>query len=200
MKRMIIAILLAISIPNVISAQGLQSAWEQSYAAEAAGEYTRAIQLVNSGGDKSYMTLLRLGYLSNLAGQYVESMRYYQQCINLMPYAIEPRLGYVNPAAAVNNWSDVRKQYEEILKIDPKQTLVLYRMGLIHYNLGEYPKALGYFEKVANLYPADYDTLLMYAWTQLQLGKKNEAKLLFEKVLLLSPKDESALQGLGLIR
>jgi tetratricopeptide (TPR) repeat protein len=200
MKRMIIAILLAISIPNVVSAQGLQSAWEQSYAAEAAGEYARAIQLVNSSGDKTYMTLLRLGYLSNLAGQYVESMRYYQQCINLMPYAIEPRLGYVNPAAAINNWSDVRKQYEEILKIDPKQTLVLYRMGLIHYNLGEYPKALGYFEKVANLYPADYDTLLMYAWTQLQLGKKNDAKLLFEKVLLLSPKDESALQGLGLIR
>ncbi len=200
MKHICLTILLAISIPTLVSAQNLQSAWEQSYTAEAAGDYAKAIQVLNRPGDKSYMTLLRLGYLNYLAGKHVESMRLYQQCINLMPYAIEPRLGYVNPAAAVNNWADVRKQYEEILKIDPKQTLVLYRMGLIHYNLGEYPKALGYFEKVANLYPADYDTLLMYAWTQLQLGKKNEAKVLFEKVLLVSPGNESALQGLGLIR
>jgi len=200
MKRICLAILLAISIPNFATAQNLQTAWEQSYTAEVAGDYPKAIQLLTNSRDRSYMTLLRLGYLNYLAGQHVESMRLYQQCISLMPYAIEPRLGYVNPAAAVSNWADVRKQYEEILKIDPKQTLVLYRMGLIHYNLGEYPKALSYFEKVANLYPADYDTLLMYAWTQLQLGKKNEARMLFEKVLLLSPMDESALQGLGLIR
>jgi tetratricopeptide (TPR) repeat protein len=117
-----------------------------------------------------------------------------------MPYAIEPRLGFVNPAAAVNNWTQVREQYEAILKIDPKQTLVLYRMGLIHYNLQEYPKALSYFEKVINLYPADYDTLLMYAWTQLRLGKRNEARILFEKILLISPKDASALEGLKLLR
>jgi tetratricopeptide (TPR) repeat protein len=200
MKRICLAILLAISIPNFATAQNLQTAWEQSYIAEADGDYLKAIQVLSSSRDRSYMTLLRLGYLNYLAGQHVESMRLYQQCISLMPYALEPRLGYVNPAAAVNNWADVRKQYEEILKIDPKQTLVLYRMGLIHYNLGEYPKALSYFEKVANLYPTDYDTLLMYAWTQLQLGKKNEARVLFEKVLLLSPFDESALQGLGLIR
>jgi tetratricopeptide (TPR) repeat protein len=200
MKSIILAILLAFSLPSLLSGQALRSAWEQSYVAETDGDYSKAIQLLTNSGDKSYMTLLRLGYLHYMAGQHVESMRFYQQCITLMPYAIEPRLGFVNPAAAVNNWADVRKQYEEILKIDPKQTLVLYRMGLIHYNLGEYPKALGYFEKVANLYPADYDTLLMYAWTQLQLGKKNEAKVLFERVLLLRPSDESALQGLGLIR
>ncbi len=200
MKHISLAIFLAFSLHNVALAQNVKSAWEQSYVAEAAGDYAKAIQLLATNGDKSYMTLLRLGYLHHLAGQYVESMHFYQQCITLMPYAIEPRLGYVNPAAAVNNWADVRRQYEEILKIDPKQTLVLYRMGLIHYNLGEYPKALSYFEKVANLYPADYDTLLMYAWTQLQLGKKNEARVLFEKVLLLRPSDESALQGLGLIR
>lgn len=199
-SSVLLTLILLFFAPSLTSGQNLQVAWEQSYAAEAAGDYTKAIQHLTNNGDKGYMTLLRLGYLNYMAGQHVESMRYYQQCITLMPYAIEPRLGYVNPAAAVNNWADVRKQYEEILKIDPKQTLVMYRMGLMHYNLGEYPKALGYFEKVANLYPGDYDTLLMYAWTQLQLGKKNEAKVLFEKVLLLKPNDASALQGLGLIR
>lgn len=199
-SSLLLVLLLMLAVPAQTAGQNVQVAWEQSYAAEASGDYSKAIQALVSNWDKGYMTLLRLGYLHYMAGQHVESMRYYQLCINLMPYAIEPRLGYVNPAAAVNNWADVRKQYEEILKIDPKQTLVLYRMGLMHYNLGEYPKALAYFEKVANLYPADYDTLLMYAWTQLQLGKKNEARVLFEKVLLLKPDDESARQGLSLIR
>jgi len=195
-----IFILLFVFSPLIVKGQGLQSAWERSLEAESKQDLKTAISTLKASNDTSYMTLLRLGYLHYQSGLHTESMRFYQQCIQLMPYAIEPRLGFVNPAAAVNNWTQVREQYEAILKIDPKQTLVLYRMGLIHYNLQEYPKALSYFEKVINLYPADYDTLLMYAWTQLRLGKRNEARILFEKILLISPKDASALEGLKLLR
>jgi tetratricopeptide (TPR) repeat protein len=186
--------------PILSSAQGLQSAWDKSLAAESKQDYKTAISVLKASNDSSYMTLLRLGYLHYQSGLHIESMRYYQQCIQLMPYAIEPRFGFVNPAAALNNWAQVREQYEAILRIDPKQTLALYRMGLIHYNQQEYQKALSYFEKVINLYPADYDTLIMYAWTQLRLGKRNEARILFEKVLLISPNDASALEGLKLLR
>ena len=40
----------------------------------------------------------------------------------------------------------------------------------------------------------------MFAWTNLQLGKSREAKILFKKVLLLSPGDQSATTGLELIK
>jgi hypothetical protein len=40
----------------------------------------------------------------------------------------------------------------------------------------------------------------MSAWTNYFLGNKNEAKALFNKVLLYSPNDKSALEGLGLIK
>jgi tetratricopeptide (TPR) repeat protein len=73
-------------------------------------------------------------------------------------------------------------------------------MGLIFYGQKNYTKALGYFKKVVDLYPFSYDGLLMYAWTNLNLGKKREAEVLFNKVLLLSPNDESALGGLQLIK
>jgi Flp pilus assembly protein TadD len=50
------------------------------------------------------------------------------------------------------------------------------------------------------MYPFSYDGLLMYAWTNYQLGKFADAKILFNKVLLLSPADKSAKEGLGLIK
>ena len=40
----------------------------------------------------------------------------------------------------------------------------------------------------------------MLAWSYLRLGKHNEAKLLFNKVLLMSPNDASALEGLATIK
>ena len=56
-----------------------------------------------------------------------------------------------------------------------------------------------YFEKVVNLYPFDYDALVMYAWTNYQLKKYREAKVLFNKALMNTPTGVSALEGLGLL-
>jgi len=38
------------------------------------------------------------------------------------------------------------------------------------------------------------------AWTSFQQGKYREAKVLFNKVLMYSPDDKSALEGLSLIK
>ncbi|MEZ5148220.1 MAG: hypothetical protein R2759_14450 [Bacteroidales bacterium] len=54
-------------------------------------------------------------------------------------------------------------------------------------------------KKVVNLYPFDYDGLIMFAWTNLKLGKLREAKVLFNKVLMYKPDDSSALEGLSVI-
>jgi tetratricopeptide (TPR) repeat protein len=77
---------------------------------------------------------------------------------------------------------------------------VNYRVGLIYYNRGEFAKADPYLEKVVNLYPFDYDGLLLLAWNKLSLQKSREAKVLFQKVLLNNPGDESATEGLKLIK
>lgn len=78
--------------------------------------------------------------------------------------------------------------------------MTLYRLGMVHYNRKEWLQAIRHFQKVVDLYPFDYDGLLMLAWTNLQLGKTREAKVLFNKVLLYSPGDKSALEGLELLR
>ena len=51
-----------------------------------------------------------------------------------------------------------------------------------------------------NLYPLDYDSGIMLAWTKLKLGKTAEAKVLFQHTLTLRPNDSSSLEGLKLIK
>lgn len=179
----------------------LVSAFANSYAKETAGNYDEAVSaLKDFYTETSYEMNLRLGWLTYLQGKFSESLSYYNKAISLMPYAIEPRLGVAYPASAQGNWDFVVTQYQTILSIDPKNTLTLYRMGLILYERKEYKHAAEQFEKVVNLYPFDYDSVLMLAWSNLQIGKAREAKVLFQKALLYSPTSASALEGLKLIK
>ena len=177
------------------------SAFKESYEKEEKGDYSTAVnKLKKIYQEGDYPINLRLGWLSYLNGSFVESVAYYNKAIQLKPYAIEPRLGLAYPASAMGNWSQVREQYFKILDIDPQNTLVNYRLGMLEYSSGNYDEAFNYFEKVVNLYPFDYDALIMYAWSNLKLGKFREAEVLFKQVLLLSPEDESALEGLNSIQ
>jgi tetratricopeptide (TPR) repeat protein len=188
---------------SIVKAQdnAMGEAFTQSYYYEKVGNYSSAIASLKKVYDAtSYEVNLRLGWLHYNAGLYKESMTYYQTAINLMPVSIEARLGYVYPAAAFGNMTEVINQYTKILEIDPQNSTANYRMGYIYYDKKDYATAYKYFEKVVNLYPFGYDGLLMFAWTNFQLGKTREAQVLFNKVLLTSPGDKSATQGLSLIK
>ena len=195
-------LVLGLSTPFLqAQSSALTEAFGTSYTQEGKGDYTGAIKTLKAlYVDNHYETNLRLGYLHYMAGLFTESMTYYQKAITLMPYGIEARMGYVLPAAAVGNWDKVEATYRKVLEIDPNQTIVNYRLGSILYGKKDYQNSLKYFEKVVNLYPFDYDSLLMFGWTQLQLGKYREARVLFNKVLLISPKDASALEGISLLK
>ena len=179
----------------------LSSAFSDSYTKEKAGKYQEAVNSLKAVYDAgTYEINLRLGWLTYLQGQFTESLAYYNKATDLMPYAIEPRLGLVLPASSLGNWDMVIAQYNKILDIDPNNTIALYRLGLITYDKKDYKKAFTYFEKVVNLYPFDYQSLLMLGWSNYKLGKNREAKILFNKALLYSPDDASAKEGLSLVK
>ncbi len=183
------------------SQTNLETVFSNGYKSEAAGKYGDAIKALKEVYDeKSYEINLRLAYLNYEAGLFTESTTYYEKAISLMPYSIEARFGYVLPASALGNWDKVLNQYLEIVRIDPQNTKANYRISSIYYGRKDYANAFKFLERVVNVYPFDYDGLILYAWANFQLGKTKEAKILFEKVLLLSPRDKSALEGLGLIK
>ena len=204
LRKLLFFILAGLFITISAKAQdtvAIQEAFEQSYISEYIGEYSKAIDVLKGVyAEESYEINLRLGWLTYMAGFFTESTAYYQKSIDLKPLSIEARLGYVYPTSALGNWEQVKTQYNEILKIDRQNTLTNYRLGSIYYGNEDYTTAIKYFEKVVNLYPFDYDGLLMYAWTNLKLGKFREAEVLFNKVLMNQPNDKSALEGLEQIK
>lgn len=197
----LLSLIMAFSARSQESNSKMVSAFAESYKFETAGKYSEAVKSLKSVYiENSYEFNLRLGWLTYLQGQLNESVNYYTKAIALMPYAIEPRFGITYPASAQGNWNFVVTQYKAILGIDPNNTLALYRLGLIHYERKEFKLAAEHFEKVVNLYPFDYDSVLMLAWSNFQIGKTREAKVLFQKAQLYNPSSESAREGLQLIK
>ena len=188
----------------IISAQN-QAIWQQvfykSYEAEKTGKYTIAInELKKVYKTDNYFVNIRMGWLHYLSRQHAEAEKYYLNAIRLKPYSIEARFGIVKPYSATEQWEKVKQQYHQILKIDPQNTIANYWLGVIYYNRKDYLNAVKLFEKVVNLYPLDYDSVIMLAWTKLNLGKQAEASILINHAITLRPNDESATSGLKLIK
>ena len=173
----------------------------ESYGLEATGNYSNAIEkIIEIYTADSYDMNIRLGWLYYNLGNYPESQKYYQVATQILPYSIEAKLGYVLPVSGLGYWDKVIEVYNDILVIDPQNTLVNYRMGAIYYERREYEKAYDFLENVINLYPNDFDAILLFAWSHYQMGKLKEAKVLFNKALLIKPNNASAQYGLGLIK
>lgn len=182
---------------TVTGNEGLINAFYKSYEFSEKSDYKSAIVPLKEVYNKtSYAINLRLGWLCYLAGLQTESVGYYKTAAELMPNAIEPKLGAVYPASVLGNKNDMKLYYEDILKLDPLNTYTHYNLGVIDYYKKDYTSALAHFEKVVSLYPCDVDGLLMLGWTNLQMTRTTEAQALFNKVLCFSPNNASALLGL----
>lgn len=175
--------------------------FQNSYLHEASGNLAESIlDLKNVYQKDSYPINLRLGWLCYSSGLFTESRRYYNKAILLKPYAVESRMGIVLPLAALGNWKAVITQYNKVLDIMPNYSIALHRLGLIYYGQKDYVKAEKYFEKEVNLYPFNYNGLVMLAWTDFYLKKYGQAKVLFNNALMRTPTGSSALEGLKLIK
>jgi len=201
LKKSFVIAFIAISFNISAQTKEVMDAFSQSYDFEAIKKYPAAISAINKVySESSYEMNIRMGWLYYSAGKSKEAIAYYQKAIALMPAATEPLWAIINPLSVLEIWNEVEKNYLAILKLDPKNSTANYRLGLIYYYRKDYVNAKKYLDVSLNLYPFDYNNMLMSAWTNYFLGNKNEAKLLFNKVLLYSPNDSSALEGLGLIK
>ncbi len=201
LKRVISVIIILFFTTGLLAQTDIHNAFAKSYTLEKQGEYKKAADEIKKFYDaSSYEINLRLGWLNYQAGIFTESIAHYQKATELKSYSEEAKFGLIYPYAAMGKWDEVVNLYQKIIVNSPNNTIANYRVGLIYYGRKDYEKALKHFRKVVDLYPFDYDGLLMLAWTNYQLSKLREAKVLFNKVLLYSPEDKSALEGLELIK
>lgn len=203
LKKLFIAAIM-ISAIGLLKAQDnskIQNAFSKSYSYEYKKEYKKAYDVMKLIYDEnSYEINLRSGWVAYLAGQYTESMNFYQKAIDLKPTSIEARLGIVYPINELKDKEKLKAKYEEILKIDPLNSVANYRLGCIYYGKGDYDKATEYLNVAISLYPFDYYITYMLAWTKYKQGKNAEAKDLFNRLLMILPNDQYAIEALSKIK
>jgi len=182
---------------NAQNQEQLQGAFRESYQAEFKGDWDKAIVPIRKiYKEDNYERNLRLGWLTYSQGKYDQAMEYYQKAANHKKYSVEARSGFANAATAAKQYDKAYIKYEEILKIDPYNSIANYLVGVHYYYVKKYDTAAKYFELVVNMYPFDYDANHMLAWSYFYLGKIDQAKILFQKALLNRPDDASAKDGL----
>lgn len=183
------------------SESAIQAAFAESYKSELSGNYAMSVSEIRSVYQAdNYNMNARLGWLLFLSKQYTESVNYYERAIKLKPYCIEARFGMIKALNALESWDKVKEQYENILRIDDQNTTSLYWLGVLLYNRKDYDAAAKNFEKIVNLYPMDYGSVIMLAWTKYYQGRTTDARLLFNQAILLSPNDASAISGLNMLK
>ena len=103
-------------------------------------------------------------------------------------FSTEARFGYIKPANEAKLYVKAYEKYEEILKIDPYNSIANYWVGVSYYNVKKYETAAKYFELVVNMNPFDYDANHMYGWTLLNLGRNADAKNFIYTSSIQSPR------------
>jgi tetratricopeptide (TPR) repeat protein len=201
LKQSLLLLLTATTLTVAAQTKEITSAFALSYDYEAIQKYDAAIKSITPVYNaSSYEMNLRMGWLHYLSAKHKDAIGYYQKAIQLMPAATEPHWAIINPLTKLESWVEIEKTYLAILKLDAKNGSANYNLAMIYYYRKDYLNAKKYFDVALNLTPFNYNNMLMSAWTNYFLGNKNEAKALFNKVLLYSPNDKSALEGLGLIK
>jgi tetratricopeptide (TPR) repeat protein len=179
----------------------MQKAFSDSYTAEYKLNYASAVSSLKAiYKEDSYECNLRLGWLYYCLKDYTTSVTYYRRAIKLKPYAVEAKFGIIKPLNVLESYDQVKEVYEDILKTDPQNTTANYWVSVIYYNRKQYDQAIRHLEKVVNLYPFDYESNVLLGWSYLSMGRGNDARVVFQKVLLIKPGDSSASEGLGRIK
>ncbi len=183
--------------------QEIKKAYEESYKYEKLQDYEMAIKAlmpVYKEYPRGYTVNLRLGWLYYLWGKYRNSIEHYQTAMEVAPYSVEARLGYMLPLLALGRYADVEKVAYQILKTDYYNYYANLRLAYALRMQKKYDLASEVARKMLVLYPTDVQFLVELALDYIGLGQKDKGYSILWDVLILQPDNETAKKVLGLLK
>jgi tetratricopeptide (TPR) repeat protein len=131
--------------------------------------YEQAIAL-----DKNYAPAYReLGQLYSMAGRFKESKDYFETYLKLTNQNIPAKIRYVNALFYSKNYAEVIKNVEDIFAVDQSRTYLNRIAGYSSYEMGNYPQALTYMDRLFANLPADRILKKDYIYYARILVRKN---------------------------
>ncbi len=196
-----ITVAVGLTIASVsVAGDEVQDLYRASYQLEAARDYSGALtkmRAIMASSGSSYVALLRSAWLAYLAGDFAASEMGYKQAADKVPKSIEAKLGLTLVQAARKNWKGVQGSCLAIMASDPTHVTARARLASAYYQAGNYPDAATVYRKLLEEYPAEPDYQTGLGWALAKMGRKGEAKQLFEGVLAFAPDNANAKLGLA---
>ena len=150
-------------------------------------------------------------------GQPVEAARAHQAAILLAPASfadqfLDQRLNFylsasqtpTNPSGsgsvpAATPLDQIIAAFEEVGSRNPKDVLAPRTLGLIYARLGDYPKAISYYERAIQMGDNSLQTMLALADTYLNSKDYENAASAYQRVLQADPQNVQAHSNLGYV-
>ncbi len=187
MKKLIIFLSV---ILFAFSTKDIQQIYYKSYNYEKMGDYKDAIKVLIPLYEKypnGYTINLRLGWLFYLNKNYKNAIKHYQKASLMLPYSVEPKLGLMRVYLAIEKYQNALKIGNSLLREDYYNYYGNYYEILALMGIKEYKTAIKVANKMLALYPTSVLFLNSLGEIYYIEGKKEEAKKIFENVLILDP-------------
>lgn len=167
-----------------------------SYAAEATGQYSDAIEVLKPLAERDTADAfyqLRLGWLYYLSGQYNVAQVYYQKSRQLTS-SQEAEEGLLNCALARTNWDAVVNFGTTILKKYPQNSGIMAKTGFAYYSKKDYASAAEMYRRILDIYPYNLEAKGYLLSCQVLGGERLKAKATYRELKRYSPKNPFVLE------
>lgn len=121
----------------------------------------------------------------------------YQNFVELEPQSVEGRTNLGVALAHVGRYDDAIVQYQNALKYDAKNPVVLLNLALARYKQADFAKAADNLIELRRAHPEGQQSLYLLADCYLRLGKNREAVTLLQPAYDANPDDRAVDYALG---
>jgi tetratricopeptide (TPR) repeat protein len=177
----------------------LAVSWKASLAAETNKDYDEALNQLRvylAGGGDKFMATLRAGWLMYSKGDYTGANLNYGNASRMQPTALNPLLGLMYTAIALNDRVKIMQTAENVLKVEPTNYKGQVAIAEVCYSSGDYHRARSAYRRVLAYYPDDAYAINGASWSALLTGERAEAVEGFKKLLSMNPDYPNAADGL----
>jgi Flp pilus assembly protein TadD len=109
----------------------------------------------------------------------------------------QEQLGKARALIEQGRYQDGRAILETLSRTKPDKAEVQYLLGLASFRLGEFPKAIAYLRRVAELTPQDVRTFVLLARALAASGQRIETERVLKKAIDVAPDNAEAWSLLG---
>ena len=162
---------------------------------QAFDKFTEAMQYNNENPEIYY----KLALANNSIKNYAEAIKQCKRAIELAP---EVSLYYETLGDIYNgiqNFIESKRYYKEAVFIDPKNARAHAVLGTLQSKDGEHENAIKSLETAVSLEPNNIDMRYNLALAYEVAGRKDEAKIQYQKVLDADPSHKEAMNNIKLL-